>query len=300
MSLLLNIMTLSDPQSNYWRYPILQLSGFLVSVFLIFSLLTNFLGWFSPTVSVKMMLDLSGSTYDTGFRSAGSLIEAEIEAVKAYARENAVTSNPNNLSLSGFADRVVPITSNFSSDATAIETALEQVVKPQIIDQVGGGTNLTLAVEEGLNSLTNQFDRCKEMLVVTDGDASLSSAQIFRAQANRVKLNFLIVGQTIPYHLAQAAQDTGGIALSANVQNIQFLIANRLRQKFSSNSKFVKLFLSLAMISLIWMLLFPLDKLLQNLLRIRFDHAGKIALFNAVFWTMLTFWWLGLPALQRC
>lgn len=293
-------MTLSHPRSN-WRYPILQLSGFLALVFLIFSLLTSYLGWFSPTVSVQMMLDLSSSTYEnTEFRGAGSLMAAEIEAVKAYARANAVTSNPNNLSLSGFADRVIPITANFSDDVTAIETALEQVVEPQIIESIGGGTNLNLAVEEGLNRLSGQLDSCKEMLVVTDGEVRLNPALVFRANANRVKLNFLIVSQTIPYNLTRAARDTGGIALSANVQNIQSLIANRLRQKFSSNAKFVKLFLGLALISLIWMLIFPVDRWLQRQWHIRFDHAGRITLFNAVFWTLLTLWWWGLPVLQRC
>ncbi|WP_019508817.1 vWA domain-containing protein [Pleurocapsa sp. PCC 7319] len=292
-------MTLSYPSSP-WRYPILQLSGFLVLVFLVVSLLTNTLGWFSPPVSVQMMLDLSSSTYDRDFKSGKSLMAAEIEAVKAYAKENALSPNPNNLSLAGFADLVQPITNNFSADSEAIATALEQAVQANIFKQVGGGTNLTLAVESGINSLSSQLERCKEMLVVTDGAANLSPTQILRAQSHRVKLNFLIVSQTIPHNLAQAARDTGGLALSADVQNIQSLITNRLRQKFSSNSKFVKFFLSLALISLMWMLLFPLDRLLQNFLQIRFDHAGRIALFNAVFWTMMTFWWMGLPALQGC
>ena len=292
-------MTLSHPASS-WRYPILQLSSFLVFVFLVVSLLTNTLGWFSPPVSVQMMLDLSNSTRSQDIQSGKSLMEAEIEAVKAYAEENAQSTNPNNLSLAGFADLVQPITNNFSADSRAISTALEQTVQGDITNRVGSGTNLTLAVESGINSLASQLDRCKEMLVVTDGAANLSPTQILRAQSNRVKLNFLIVGQTIPHNLAQAAHNTGGLALSADVQNIQSLIANRLRHKFSSNSKFVKFFLSLALISLVWMLLFPLDRLLQTLLQIRFDHAGRISLFNAVFWTMMAFYWLGLPAFQRC
>ncbi|MEM8829478.1 MAG: vWA domain-containing protein [Cyanobacteria bacterium P01_G01_bin.19] len=292
-------MNLSHPASP-WRYPILQLSSFLVLVFLIISLLTNTLGWFTPPVSVQMMLDLSSSTHSQDVKSGGSLMEAEIAAVKAYAEENALSPNPNNLSLAGFADLVQPITNNFSADSEAIATALDQTIQGDTINRLGGGTNLTLAVESGINSLSTQLDRCKEMLVVTDGAANLSPTQILRAQSNRVKLNFLIVGQTIPHNLAQAARDTGGLALSADLQNIQSLIANRLRQKFSSNSKFVKLFLSLALISLVWMLLFPLDRLLQTLLQIRFDHAGRIALFNAVFWTMMAFWCLGLPAFQRC
>ena len=234
------------------------------------------------------------------FRGTGSLMAAEIEAVKAYARENAQTSRPNSLSLSGFASEVIPITNDFSSDSVVIEDALDRVVQPEISLQIGSGTNLTLAVEQGLNSLSTQLERCKEMLVITDGEAELSPIQLARAQANRVKLNFLLVGQTIPSNLATAARLTRGIVISANANNIQYLIATQLRQRFNSNFKFVKLFLGLAFISLIWMLVFPLDRFLQLQWQMRFDYAGRTALFNAVFWTFLTLWWLGLPVLQGC
>jgi Ca-activated chloride channel family protein len=270
-------------------------------VFLILALLTNLLGWFPPRVSVQMMLDLSSSTYEgSDFGGTGSLMGAEIEAVKAYARENAATSDPNYLSLSGFGSQVVPITSDFSSDSVAIETALDTVVQPAIASQVGGGTNLDLAVEQGLASLASQSQRCKEMLIVTDGEAQLDQVQLTRAKDSRVKLNFLIVSPTVPENLAQAAKFTRGVALPADTNNIQNLIANQLRQRFNSNSKFVNLFLGLAFIALMWMLILPIDRFLQRQWQIRFDFAGRIALFNALFWTFLTFWWLGLPVVQGC
>lgn len=293
-------MILYTPQPS-WRYPIFQLPGLLALVFVVLALLTNLLNWFPPLVSVQMMLDLSSSTYEgTVFRGNGSLMAAEIEAVKAYARENASTSYPNHLSLAGFGNRVVPITSNFSQNTGAIETALDRVVQPEIVSQVGGGTNLDLAVERGVESLSTQVQRCKEMLVVTDGEAELNQTQLNHAKDNQVKLNFLIVSQTIPKNLVEAAKSTGGVILPANANNIQSLIANQLRQRFNSNSKFVNLFFGLAFVALMWMLILPIDRFLQQRWQIRFDFSGKIALFNAVFWTLLTVWWLGLPVVQGC
>ena len=228
-------MVLYTPQPS-WRYPIFQLPALLAVVFLILALLTNLFGWFPPTVSVQMMLDLSSSTYEGNvFRGTGSLMAAEIEAVRAYARENAATSHPNYLSLSGFGDRVIPITSDFSGDSLAIETALDRVIKPDISSQVGSGTNLNLAVEQGLESLSSQSQRCKEMLIITDGEAQLDQIQLTHAKDNRVKLNFLIVARTVPENLAEAAKFTKGVALPADTNNIQNLIANQLRQRFNSN-----------------------------------------------------------------
>ncbi|MEM7760103.1 MAG: VWA domain-containing protein [Cyanobacteria bacterium P01_A01_bin.40] len=292
-------MVLYTPQPS-WRYAIFQVPAFLAVVFLTLALLTNLWGWFPPTVSVKMMLDLSSSTYQgSDFRGVGTLMAAEIEAVKAYARENAATSRPNSLSLSGFADQVIPITSDFASDAVAITSALDTVVQPAIALQVGSGTNLDLAVKQGLASLSSQ-SKCKELLVITDGEAHLDQVQLIRAQDSGVKLNFLIVRPTVPANLARAAEFTRGVALPTAASNIQDLVANQLRQRFNSNSKFVNLFWGLAFIAVMWMLVLPLDRFLQRQWQIRFDFAGRLALFNALFWTLLTLWWWGLPVVQGC
>ena len=37
-----------------------------------------------------------------------------------------------------------------------------------------------------------------------------------------------------------------------------------------------------------WMLLLPLDRLLLKVLRTRPDVSGVIALYNAIFWTVVT------------
>lgn len=293
-------MALYTPQPS-WRYAIFQIPALLTVGFLILALLSRFLGWFPPTVSVQMMLDLSSSTYyGSVFRGAGTVMQAEIDAVKAYARENASTSNPNLLSLSGFGDRVVPITSNFSSNPTEIDQAIEQVVQPIAAPQIGGGTNLDLAVEKGLESLSSQSQRCKEMLVITDGQAQLNPLRLTGAKLSGVRLNFLIVGQPVPDNLAAAATITGGLALPADANNITTLLAGQLRDRFNSNNKFVNLFLGLAWVSLMWMLVLPLDRFLQKQMNMRFDFSGRIALLNALGWTVAIALFLGLPVLQGC
>lgn len=294
-------MVLYTPQPS-WRYAIFQIPAMLMAGFLLLALLTHFGRWFGPTVSVQMMLDLSSSTYENTniFKGQGTIMQAEIEAAINYARQNAAISNPNLLSLSGFADRVVPITQNFSKDPAEIEKAIEQVVQPAIKPQLGEGTNLNLAVEKGLNSLSSQSPRCKEMLVITDGQAELNPILLSRAKFSRVRLNFLIVGQPVPADLNLAAQSTGGLTMLSNTNNISALVGGQFRERFNSNSKLVNFFLGLSWVSLMWMLVLPLDRFLQNQMKMRFDFSGRIALSNAFFWTVLICLWLGLPVLQGC
>jgi hypothetical protein len=56
----------------------------------------------------------------------------------------------------------------------------------------------------------------------------------------------------------------------------------------SSNLPFVLLWLGLAWMSLAWMLILPIDHLLCYVMNLRYDAAGKIAYFNAIFWTVAT------------
>lgn len=292
-------MVLYAPQPS-WRYAIFQIPALLTIAFLILALLTHFGGWFPPSVSVQMMLDLSSSTYGETFGERGTVMDAEIEAVKAYAQENVNTPNPNLLSLSGFADQIIPITSNFSSSPEEINSAIEQVVQPEIAQQVGGGTNLDLAVERGVDALKNQSRRCQEMLVVTDGQAQLNSTQLTRIKVSGTRLNFLIVNNSIPPDLARAAKVTGGTALQANTNTIRELVAGQFRERFNSNSKFVNLFRGLALISFMWMLVLPLDRFLQQQWNMRFDFSGKIALLNALFWTAAILPSIGFSVGQGC
>jgi Ca-activated chloride channel family protein len=294
-------MILHTPQP-VWRYPYFQIPAILTGLFLILALLTSSLKWFPPSVSVQIMLDLSSSTYQSTniFRGTGTIMAAEIEAVKEYARQNARAENPILLSLYGFANQVIPITQNFSNNPREIEQSLDRVVQPSIASLIGGGTNLNIAVEKGLESLKLQVGRCKEMLIITDGQTELEENLISQTVNNDVRLNFLIIGQNIPTNLADISSKTGGIALLANVSNIQKLVSEDFRKKFSSNSKQVNFFLGAAFISLMWMLVLPIDRFLQNYRKMPFDWTGRIALFNALFWTVFILLRIGFPFWSEC
>jgi Ca-activated chloride channel family protein len=63
------------------------------------------------------------------------------------------------------------------------------------------------------------------------------------------------------------------------------------------------LFYALAWISAMWMLLLPLERAITKFMKIRVDYAGKIALYNAIFWTIVTPLLLrltGINPLDRC
>jgi Ca-activated chloride channel homolog len=294
-------MVLHTPQP-VWRYAYFQIPAILTGLFLALAILTSAFRWFPPNVSVQMMLDLSSSTYQSTsvFRGPGTIMEAEIEAVKEYARQNIRAENPNLLSLAGFADRVQSITPAFSNNSSEIDRSLDQVVQPNIILQVGGGTDLSLAIEKGLDSLNSQTGRCKEILVITDGEAQLRENLVFQAMNNSVRLNFLIVGQGVPNNLDSIAVKTGGLALSANLSNIRDLVADKFRQRFNANERRVNFFLGLAFVSLMWLLVLPLDRFLQIHRKMSFEWAGKIALLNALFWTLFIGLRIGFPFLSGC
>jgi Ca-activated chloride channel family protein len=282
-------MTLHTNQPP-WRYAIFQSFAGLTALFLLLGLLTTQLGWFPQLVSVQIALDLSGSTYQNDiklFRSQGSIMQQEIDAVKAYVDKNASLPKPNLLSVSGFADRVVPITSNFSSNRDEIYQAIERVIQPSIAQQLGGGTNINLVVENGFSQLKSQNARCQQMLVITDGVFELDTQKASEASKNGVKLNFLVVGQPLTSKINTWARKTGGIAFSASPSNISQLLAGQVFNRFNT-SPLIPIFLGLAWMSFMWMMLLPIDRFLEKYLRIRVDISGQIALFNAMFWTLAT------------
>jgi Ca-activated chloride channel family protein len=272
-----------------WRYAIFQVSAGLTVLFLLLALLTPRLGWFPNLVSVQISLDLSSSTYQATkvFRGSGSIMQQEIDAVKAYVDKNASLPKPNLLSVSGFADRVVPITSKFSSSKDEIYQAIDRVVQPSLAPQLGGGTNINLALENGLSQLQSQKSRCQQMLVITDGVFKLDKQKVSQANSNGVKLNFLVVGQSLNPEIYGWAKATGGLALSVNPNSISELLSGQIFNRFNT-SPLIPLFLGLAWISFMWMMLLPLDRFLATNLKIRVDKSGLIALFNAGFWTLAT------------
>jgi len=273
-----------------WRYAIFQIAAALTGLFLLLALLTPRLGWFPNLVSVQIAIDLSGSTYQNDsklFRSQGTIIQQEIDAVKAYVDKNASLPKPNLLSVSGFADRVVPITSNFSSNREEIYQAIDRVIQPSIVQQIGGGTNINLVVENGLSQLKTQKARCQQMLVITDGVFELETQQASEASKNGVKLNFLIVGQPLTSKIDMWARKTGGISFSSSPNNISQLLSGQVFNRFNT-SPLIPIFLGLTWMSFMWMMLLPIDRFFEKYLRIRVDISGQIALFNAAFWTLAT------------
>jgi Ca-activated chloride channel family protein len=288
----------------FWRYAIFQIFAGLTLLFLILALLTSYLGLFPGSIAVQIALDLSSSTYQSAqiFNAPGTIMDQELQAVKAYIERNQELPKPNQLSVSGFADQVVPITSNFSSDPQQINQAITQVVQPALANQIGGSTNMDLAVEHGLSQLKNQAMKCKQILAITDGQFSLDQSKVDAAKQQNVKLNFLIAGQPVTPEIIYWAKQTGGITLSVSPTSISQLLAGQVFNRINFNP-LAPLFLALAWISAMWMLLLPLERLLNKFMKIRIDYAGKIALSNAIFWTLVTplfLRFIGINPLNRC
>ncbi|HBK22242.1 MAG TPA: VWA domain-containing protein [Planktothrix sp. UBA10369] len=276
------------PNQPFWRYGIFQFFAILTVVFLVLGLLTSQLILFQELVTVQIALDLSSSTYEETrvFRGPGTIMQQEIKAVKAYIGKNATLAEPNLLSVSGFADQVIPITQQFTSNPQEIEQAIEQVVKPGLDSQIGGGTHIDLVVENGLSQLKNNSGRCPKLLVITDGEFDLAEPTVNQARNSGVKLNFLIVGQPVTPEILNWASQTGGIALNANPENISKLLTHQVFNQFN-RSRFTPWFLGFGFISLMWMLLLPLDRLIKSM-KIRADFSGIIAVYHAIFWTVVT------------
>lgn len=273
-----------------WRYAVFQISAACLVICLVLAMFVAQFGWFPRLVAVHLALDLSGSTYENtqgSFRKPGTIMAQEIEAVNAYATRNSSLSQPNLISVSGFADAVVPITEQFSSNPQEIEQAINQVVQPSLANRIGGSTNINLAVENGISQLKKQPMLCPEMLVITDGVFKLEPQAIQQAQANNVKLNFLVVREPLTSEINRWARQTGGIALEASPSSISELLSEKVFDRFNANP-LVPLFYGLAFISLMWMMLLPLERFFDKTLNIRIDYAGKIAVYNAMFWTVAT------------
>lgn len=277
------------PNQGFWRYGIFQFPAILTALFLVLALLTSQLVLFPELVTVQIALDLSSSTYEKTqvFRGSGTIMQQEIEAVKAYVAKNATLAKPNLISVSGFANRVIPITPQFTHNPQDISRSIDQVVQPVLASQIGGQTNINLAVENGLSQLKTNSGRCSQLLVITDGEFDLAEPTVNQAQKNGAKLNFLIVGQPVNSKISNWANQTGGIALNATPDNISQLLTNQVFNQFN-HSRFTPWFLGLGFISFMWMLLLPLDQLIFKSLKTRPDVSGIIALYNAIFWTVVT------------
>jgi len=274
-----------------WYYPLFQIPLLLLGLCLAMALLFWLLGWGRPSVAVSIALDLSGSTYDPQpFNAPGTIMNQEINAVNRYLEKNTsgVLSRPNQVKILGFASAVRPLTRDFSTDAKVINQELTQSIKPGLAEILGEGTNLDLAIQEGVKALKSVSDRCRELLIVTDGAVFVAPEGIINAKSNRVKINAVVIGTEAPL-LQAATLATGGRYISAEGSELDQLFTEKIFRDFNNNWGWVLFWLGLAWICLMWLLVMPLDRwLFQRLLKMPINLAGKLALGNAFFWSAAT------------
>lgn len=279
----------------------------LLSACLVAAALFGLLGLGKPKVAVVIALDLSSSTYGDTFNAPGTVMAQEIEAVKSYLQQNnKILREPNQIQIFGFGGVVQPLTSDFKTNSQQLETELNQALPDPDLPQriVSNATDLNLAIQQSTFGLSNIRDRCRELLLVTDGVAKVSPDVIAGALAHRVKINAVVVGNDAD-DLQTAAARTNGIYLSGERQNLETFFTDRFFIRFNSNLKWIIFWLGAAWIALMWLLLLPLDRwIFQGWLKLSMSLAGRLALGNALFWTVLTtivVWRLsGLPLISSC
>ena len=300
---------MSSYRVRLWNYPLFQIPLILLGLCLVAAMLFWLLGFGRPKVAVAIALDLSSSTYGevSSFNAPGTVLEREVTAVEAYLQLNneEILRNPNQVKVFGFGDTVKPLTGNFDTNSDKVVRYLSEALKTEgLAVEIGSGTDLNLAIKTGINALRTVPKRCRELILVTDGIADVSPGVIVDASANRVKINSVVIGQEA-LALRGASVATGGIYLSGDSNNLSAFFTDNFFNSFNSNLKWIIFWLGLAWICLMWTLVLPLDRwLFQGLLKMRIDLAGKLAIANALFWTVATlsaiwrFW--GIPFLSGC
>jgi Ca-activated chloride channel family protein len=292
-------------------YPLFQIPLMCLGACLVAAALFWLLGLGRPSVAVAIALDMSGSTYSNDpelFNAPGTVMHQEVEAVKSYLEQNQQRLKvPNQIQIFGFGGVVLPLTSSFQTDSQQLKAELNQTLQnPYLVQRiVPGETDIDLAIQEGTEALSGIQDRCRELLLVTDGEAPVSPTIIAEAAARQVKINVVVAGGDAPA-LRGAALTTDGIYLSGEVNNLEAFFTNRFFTSFNSNRRWVIFWLGAAWISLMWLLILPLDRwIFQGLMKMPINLAGQLALGNAFFWTVATpfiIWYLagGLPLISPC
>jgi Ca-activated chloride channel homolog len=293
-----------------WLYPLFQIPLILFGTFLVTAFLFWLLGLGRPQVAVAIALDLSNSTYSSSsFNAPGSIMAQEVKAVKSYLEKNSpkLLNRPNQVQIFGFGGVVKPLTNTFEADSKKTESQLTQALQdPALPNQIiPATTNLDRAITEGTDALNGIPDRCRELLLVTDGEAAVSPSVIAEAVARKVKINSVVVGSEAPA-LKGAALVTGGVYKTGNSGNLESFFTDSFFEGFNSNLRWVIFWLGLAWIAFMWMLTLPLDEwFFQGLLKQHWSIAGKLALGNSLFWTASTLgiiWRLagGIPFISKC
>lgn len=282
---------MSYSRRGFWLYPLFQIPLMFLVAFLLAALLFGLLGLGRPSVGVALAIDLSPSTYQPQYFNAPNTVMAEeIAAVRSYIGQNSqFLKTPNQIQLFGFAGEVIPLTNSFQTDKQKIEAELNQALQnPNLQSQVGGGTDLNKAIQKGIDALRGIQDSCRELLLVTDGEADVSPLIVGQAVVERVKINSVVVGAGAPA-LQLAALTTRGIYLPAQQNNLNMLFTDKFFISFNSNLKWIIFWLGAAWVALMWTLTLVLDRwIFQGFMKMAPNLSGQLALGNALFWTVLT------------
>ncbi|MFB2837913.1 vWA domain-containing protein [Floridanema evergladense] len=281
---------MSFNRRNFWMYPLFQIPAMFLLAFLLAALLFALLGLGRPNVAVAIALDVSSSTYQPqSFNSPGTVMAEEIAAVRSYLAQNSQLKTPNQIQIFAFAGEVIPLTNSFQTDKQLLESELDRTLQnPNLSSQIGGGTDINKAIQKGTEALSSIQDRCRELLLVTDGQAEVSPLVIAQAVGQRVKINAVVVGADAPA-IQLAAFTTRGIYLSNQQNNLAALFTDKFFISFNSNIKWVIFWLGAAWIALMWMITIPLDRwIFRGLMSQPPNLAGQLAIGNALFWTVLT------------
>lgn len=276
-------------------YPAFQIPLMGLVICLIIALLFWLFGVGRPTVAVAISLDLSVSTYSNDiqrFNAPGTVMQQEIEAVRAYLDRNSLENLriPNKVQVFGFGGVVLPLTQGFQSDSKAIKSELDRALQvPNLVQRVvPNKTDISLAIQEGTRALSQISDHCRELLLVTDGEANVLPQAVADAVEQRVKINSIVVGNEAPA-LRGAAIATGGTYISNSTSSLEALFTHKFFTLFNSNWRWLVFWLGLAWICLMWVLYLPLYQwVFQDFLKVHWTLASKIAFTNALFWTTAT------------
>lgn len=300
---------MSSYRRKLWNYPLFQIPLVCFGLCLAIAALFWLLGFGRPQVAVAIALDLSSSTGQIEqFERPNTVMNQEIKAVQAYLKKNNgdILRRPNQVKVFGFGNRVESLTGNFDTNSNKVENSLLKALKTEGLDEKleSGSTDIDLAIRTGIKSLRTVSNRCRELILVTDGQGNVSPAAIAEAKLRKVKINAVVVGGEA-IALRGAAFATGGKYLSGNSNDLSAFFTRDFFSSFNSNFKWIIFWLGLAWISLMWMLMLPLDRwLFQGFFKMRIDQSGQLALAWALFWTVLTLslmWaFRGIPFLGGC
>ena len=170
-----------------WLYPLFQIPLICLGICLVAAVLFALLGLGRPSVAVAIALDLSSSTFSepSQFNQPGTVMYQEVIAVESYLDQNTqLLRVPNQIQVFGFAGVVLPLTDSFQTDSQKVSAELNQALQnPNLIQRiVPSTTDLNLAIQEGTDALSQIQDHCRELLLVTDGEADVD-AEVIQAAA---------------------------------------------------------------------------------------------------------------------